>query len=103
METTTPPLSLSDAIASSMLPSRFRSRARRWLPYLPAAVILAVQAVLTLRLDNIANVDEALYINAGAAYLTQWSGGPQAPDYGGFFSGFPLAYPVAGAVMSGPR
>ena len=97
--TVAPPLSLPDSIATSMLPSRFRARARRWLPHLPAAVILTVQAVLTLRLDNIANVDEALYINAGHAYLTQWSGGPEAPDYGGFFSGFPLAYPVAGAVI----
>lgn len=99
METATPSMSLPDAIATSMLPSRFRSSARRWLPHVPAALILAFQAVLTLRLDNIANVDEALYINAGHAYLTQWSGGPQAPDYGGFFSGFPLAYPVAGAMI----
>ncbi|MBM2620686.1 hypothetical protein JIG36_34815 [Actinoplanes sp. LDG1-06] len=92
-------MTLAGAIATSMVPARHRSRAAQWLPYLPAAVVLAVQAVLTLRLDNIANVDEALYINAGHAYIAEWSGGPKAPDYGGFFSGFPLAYPVFGAVI----
>ncbi|MFG1610918.1 hypothetical protein [Actinoplanes sp. NPDC049265] len=93
--------SLPRAMAESFLSPRRHSGTRRWLHYLPMVLILGVQAGLTLRLHNIANADEALYIDAGHAYLAQWAGGPAAPDYGGYFSGFPLAYPIFAAVVDG--
>jgi hypothetical protein len=88
---------------AALFSQRSRALVQRLLPLLPVASVLLLQLALTLRLNNIANADEALYIGAGHHYLIQWSGGPAAPTayYGGFFSGFPMAYPVlAGALDS---
>ncbi len=78
-------------------------RLARLIGVFPTALILLVQAVTTLRLHNVANSDEALYIDAGHAYFEQWAGGPSAPDYGSYFSGHPYAYPVVGAPRAPHR
>ncbi|MEU4693994.1 hypothetical protein [Actinoplanes sp. NPDC023714] len=95
---TTMGASLPRVMVESFLP-RHSHAVRRWLHLAPVALVLGVQAVLTLRLDNIAHADEALYIDAGHAYFSQWSGGPQAADYGAYFSGFPWAYPLFAAAV----
>ncbi len=85
--------------AVSFVPQERRPLLDRPLRHLPVAAILLTQAVLTLRLHNLANPDEALYIDAGHAYLNQWHGGPHARDYGSYFSGFPYAYPIVAAAI----
>ncbi|MFC4068653.1 hypothetical protein [Actinoplanes subglobosus] len=84
----------------SFVPAGLRDRADPWLTRLPVIAILVLQAVLTLRLHNVVFNDEGLYINAGHEYLRQFTGGAAAPDsYGGYFSGFPMAYPVFAALL----
>lgn len=63
-------------------------------------VILAVTALLAVRLRNTAFIDEALYINAGKDYLAHWFGGAALPDSTGYlFSGVPVLYPVLAGVL----
>ncbi|MFE9422929.1 ArnT family glycosyltransferase [Kitasatospora sp. NPDC006697] len=64
--------------------------------------LLAVQAGLSLRMHGRAFEDEALYIAAGHLELNHLLHGTPVPgDFGAFFSGHPLLYPVlAGAVDS---
>jgi hypothetical protein len=61
----------------------------------PLYAVLAVQAVLTLRLiwHNTAFVDESLYIWAGRIELWQLTGGTPVPNYSSYFSGAPVLYP----------
>ena len=61
--------------------------------------ILAVQAVLSLRMHNTAFEDEALYLSAGHQELAHLVYGVPLPnDYASFFSGSPVLYPILGAL-----
>jgi hypothetical protein len=78
--------------------SRSNSRVLDWLPL---AVILAVQAVLSARLipRSIATGDESLYIYTGHQLIHElWHGGG-SPYYETFFSGAPVLYPVLAAMI----
>ncbi|MFE4048533.1 glycosyltransferase family 39 protein [Streptomyces sp. YIM B13518] len=64
--------------------------------------VLAVQAVLSLRLSNTAFQDEALYLAAGHAQLDHLLHGTPLPrDYAAYFSGSPQLYPVLAALVDG--
>jgi len=78
-----------------------RSRATTLVRDHPLVVlVLALQAVLALRLRNSAFQDEALYLATGHWLLQDWSGGPpltSAPE--GWFTGAPQLYPVLAALL----
>jgi Dolichyl-phosphate-mannose-protein mannosyltransferase len=88
--------------AASVLPPAKRDAAMSgWIRRLPLGGVLLTQAVLTLRLSNSAFDDEGLYIDAGHAYIAHLLHGTPVPDFGSYFSGAPMAYPVlAGALDS---
>jgi 4-amino-4-deoxy-L-arabinose transferase-like glycosyltransferase len=69
----------------------------------PLALLLAVQAALTLRLvwSNTAFADEALYVSAGRLELAHLLTGSPVPDYARYFSGAPALYPPLGAIAAG--
>jgi 4-amino-4-deoxy-L-arabinose transferase-like glycosyltransferase len=75
----------------------------RWLVgRLPLLAVLALQAVLALRLHNTAFEDEALYLYAGhheIAWLLHHSS--TFDNYSTYFSGAPFLYPVLGAAADG--
>lgn len=61
---------------------------------------ILIAGYLTTRLQNTAFIDEALYINAGHAYLENWFHGTPIPEgTGRFFSGAPVVYPVLAATL----
>jgi hypothetical protein len=71
------------------------------LQWLPLAIILAVQTVLSARLipRGIATPDESLYIYSGHQLIYElWHGGG-SPYYETFFSGAPDLYPVLAATI----
>ncbi|HXW44833.1 MAG TPA: hypothetical protein VEL03_08610, partial [Streptosporangiaceae bacterium] len=72
--------------------------ATRW----PLALVLAIQAVLTLRLiwSNTAFSDEALYLWAGRLELTHLLNGQSVPSFASYFSGSPVLYPPLGAIAA---
>ncbi|MFF3326482.1 glycosyltransferase family 39 protein [Streptomyces sp. NPDC002889] len=72
------------------------SRRRAWVSRAVLLCILAIQMVLSLRLDNTAFQDEALYLSAGHAQLDGTGAGS---DYAGYFSGSPALYPVLAALV----
>jgi len=75
------------------------SARRTWVSRGALAVILCVQAVLSLRLQNTASGDEGLYLYAGhleAAHLLH--GAPLQGNYAAYFPGVPVLYPVLGAA-----
>jgi len=62
--------------------------------------ILVVQAVLSLRLQNTAFEDEALYLYVGHVELDHFRyGTPVPPGFTAYFSGSPLLYPVLAAAV----
>jgi len=69
---------------------------------LPLTCILAVQALLSLRLvwSNTAFQDEALYMWAGRLEWAHWLHGGSVPDFPAYFSGAPVVYPPLVAVVS---
>lgn len=69
---------------------------KQWLLLL---IVLAYSAVLAVRLRNTAFIDEALYINAGNAYLAHWFEGRPLGEAGAFFSGSPVLYPILAALL----
>ena len=73
------------------------SRARK--QWLLLGLVLAYGVALAVRLRNTAFIDEALYINAGNAYLDHWFEGRPLEDAGAFFSGLPMLYPVLAALL----
>ncbi|MDP9407435.1 MAG: glycosyltransferase family 39 protein [Actinomycetota bacterium] len=85
--------------AASFAPIATRSRVDAWLARLPLLAVLAVQALMSLRLGTTAFEDEALYIDAGHDLLAHWLHGAPVPDYGSFFSGAPAVYPVLAALL----
>jgi 4-amino-4-deoxy-L-arabinose transferase-like glycosyltransferase len=65
-------------------------------------VILAAQAMLSLRNDNTAFVDEALYLYSGHLEIAQTlHGTPTGANFWSFFSGAPVLYPMLGAMADG--
>ncbi len=85
---------------SQALPSKLQGESTpRWVGRAPLIILLAVLAVLSLRLSNTAFTDEALSINVGHDYLTHWLTGDGVEAYGDSFSGLPFAYPVLAAVL----
>ncbi|WP_368827587.1 ArnT family glycosyltransferase [Kocuria cellulosilytica] len=62
-------------------------------------MLVFLQVLLSLNLGNTAFEDEALYIQAGKDLLAHWQTGVVAPDYGVFFSGAPLAYPLLAGFL----
>ncbi len=81
---------------------RRRSRVQRpaWVGRAVLAGILAVQTLLTLRLQNTAFDDEALYLYAGHLQLDAIAkGGPLRAEFTDYFSGSPLLYPPAAAAL----
>ena len=87
------------AAATSRREQRERRRPR--LPQgWPLAVVLAVQAGLSLRLvwSIAAYGDEALYIWAGHVEWSHWLHGTPEPGFGAYFSGVPAVYPPVAAV-----
>jgi hypothetical protein len=78
------------------------SRRRDWVSRGVLLCVLAIQAVLSLRLSNTAFQDEALYLAAGHNILDHLTHGTALySDYGSFFSGSPMLYPVAAAFVDG--
>ena len=75
--------------------------ARLWIPRSwPLAAILAVQAVLSLRLVRADTVfqDEALYLWAGHLEWANVLHGTPIPQFPSYFSGAPVIYPPLGAL-----
>jgi Dolichyl-phosphate-mannose-protein mannosyltransferase len=70
--------------------------ATRW----PLIAVLAVQAILSLRLiwTNTAFQDEGLYLRAGHLEWARWLHQAAIPDFPSYFSGAPVIYPPLGAV-----
>ena len=66
----------------------------------PLAVVLGVQAALSLRLiwSNTAFQDEGLYLRAGHLEWAGWLHGVAVPDFPSYFSGAPVVYPPIGAL-----
>jgi hypothetical protein len=85
-------------------PERFSApTARRtWVSRAALGAILCVQAILSLRLQNTAFGDEALYLYAGhmeTAHLLH--GAALQGDYASYFPGVPVLYPVLAAAVDG--
>jgi hypothetical protein len=70
--------------------------AARW----PLLTVLAVQAILSLRLiwSNTAFQDEALYLRAGHLEWARWLHQAPIPNFAAYFSGAPVIYPPLGAL-----
>jgi hypothetical protein len=70
------------------------------LSWLSLAVILTVQAVISLRLvwGNTAYTDEALYLWAGRMEWAHWLHGSPIPAFPTYFSGAPVIYPPLGSI-----
>jgi hypothetical protein len=99
------PLLVWQDIPLSFLPfERRTSRAKERMAAIRFPLILALQAVLTWRLNDIVNDDEALYIHGGHVVIAHLMHGGAANAallrlYGSFFSGAPNAYPVVAALL----
>jgi hypothetical protein len=81
-------------------PVRFTesSRRRTWVSRAVLLAILCVQAALSLRMQNTAFEDEALYLYSGHMEIAHWlHGAALQGDYATYFSGAPVLYPVLGA------
>ncbi len=86
-------------------PSISRPSGRRGLRSLVAArwpllTVLAVQAILSLRLtwSSTAFQDEALYLRAGHLEWARWLHQAPIPNFPAYFSGAPVIYPPLGAL-----
>ncbi len=60
--------------------------------------VLLTQALLSLRGDNTAFEDEALYLYSGHLELDHLINGVPIDDFATYFSGAPVLYPVVGAI-----
>ncbi|MGI5163560.1 ArnT family glycosyltransferase [Spirillospora sp. CA-253888] len=73
---------------------------RTWISRGVLAGVLAIQALLSLRLSNTAFQDEALYLYAGRLHLDNMlHGTPVDPNYADYFSGSPYFYPALAALI----
>jgi hypothetical protein len=72
---------------------------RVWIGRLVLLAILAVQALLSLRMQNTAFEDEALYAYVGHLEIAHWlHGSPLQGNYAAFLSGAPILYPPLSAI-----
>ncbi|HTK08627.1 MAG TPA: glycosyltransferase family 39 protein [Ktedonobacteraceae bacterium] len=80
----------------------FRSSGKDILSQLPLALILLMQAIVSLlTLRNTAFQDEALYLLAGKEIVLSWQGKVSYLEpYGSYFSGYPSFYPVIGGLLA---
>lgn len=74
---------------------------RTSLHWILLGAVVLYTVILAVRLRNTAFIDEALYINAGNAYLAHWFHDQPLGDAGAFFSGLPMLYPVLAALIDG--
>ncbi|TQF02507.1 glycosyltransferase family 39 protein [Kitasatospora acidiphila] len=90
-----------DVLSVYAVPQRRAGRVRSAVAdRLPLIAILLVQCALAYRLANTAFEDEALYAYAGHGELGHLlHGTPVGDNYASYFSGIPVLYPVAAAVM----
>ncbi len=90
------------AVTATGSGSHRQDRSGRWqLPnWLPLLAVLAVQALLTLRLvrADTAFQDEALYLWAGHREIAHLLHGTPIPPFPTYFSGSPVLYPPLGAM-----
>lgn len=88
---------------AAAIPSSVRAQTIPWkeLWWVPIAVILTVQAALTIRLipTGIASHDESGYIYAGHQLIHEFWHGGGSPYYETYFSGAPIIYPVLAAMV----
>jgi hypothetical protein len=78
------------------------SARRTWISRAVLALILVVQAALSLRLRNTAFGNEALYLYAGHLEIAHLlHGAPLQGTYATYFPGAPVLYPVLGAIADG--
>lgn len=87
------------AIAAPRADRAPRRRLRLKRQWILLGIVLVYVTILAVRLRNTAFIDEALYINAGHAYLAHWFDGQPLGDAGAFFSGLPTLYPVLAALL----
>lgn len=76
-----------------------KKRLRFKMQWVLLGIVVVYVAILAIRLRNTAFIDEALYINAGHAYLAHWFDGQPLGNAGAFFSGLPTLYPVLAALL----
>jgi hypothetical protein len=77
------------------------TRRRTTVSRLALLGILALQALLSLRLRNSAFEDEALYLYAGRMEIAHLlHGAALQGNYASYFSGAPVLYPVLGAALN---
>jgi Dolichyl-phosphate-mannose-protein mannosyltransferase len=89
---------LATADVSPPQPASLRRRA--WVSRAVLFGVLIVQAVLSLRLQNTAFPDEALYLYAGHLQLDHLlDGRPLPEDFTRYFSGSPVLYPTLAAAV----
>jgi hypothetical protein len=75
---------------------------RTWVSRACLLAILAMQAILSLRLHNTAFEDEGLYLYVGHLEIAHWLHGASLQgDYPSYLSGAPVLYPVLGAMADG--
>ncbi len=75
---------------------------RTWVSRACLLAILALQTVLSLRLQNTAFEDEGLYLYVGHIEIAHLLHGALLQgDYPSYFSGAPILYPVLGAMADG--
>src|ERR1035437_4865351 len=88
------------AIPAGMVGSHGRARGLGVWAGWPLLAVLAVQAVLSLRLvrADSAFQDEALYLWAGHLEWAHWLHGAAVPPFAYYFSGAPVIYPPIGAL-----
>jgi 4-amino-4-deoxy-L-arabinose transferase-like glycosyltransferase len=74
---------------------------RTTLRMLPLLAVLGLQAVMSLRLENTAFEDEALYLYAGRMELAHMLHGTALQGaYASYFAGAPVLYPVLAAALN---
>jgi hypothetical protein len=75
---------------------------RIWVSRLVLALILGMQALLTLRMHNTAFEDEAMYLYVGHQEIASLlHGAALQGNYASYLPGSPLVYPVLGAAADG--
>lgn len=96
---------MADYVATAPAPVRpavvaTRPAAQSWMRWIPLAIILCGQAVLTARLIHVstASGDEGRYIYAGHQLIHEIFHGGGSPYYETYFSGAPVIYPVLAAM-----
>jgi len=101
---TKPGLEWQEVFLSFVPPAKRTSHAKDRLTAWRLPLIMVLQAVLTWRLTDVANDDEALYIHGGQVVIAHLLHGGAANAallhlYGSYFSGAPNAYPVVAAAL----